>query len=285
MSSSGSLHFLVIQVIGRVISLWLRDFGARCLLDACRSHLQVVHFIMPARAPLDQLSNREPVYHEVIIRGASCYFCHIPLAGGNRPKFCSPSSLSQGLSAKRREPRTRGDSDSHKLLQHASSGHHHIQLSGGGGSSVKARSQYWFLPLAKCVHNQPSSPALLPPRCLLVPLFSSLWGCGCSPPPLLPPFSGFYHQPQLHCSNEDHNVSTCDEYNVSSYRGLKACVSRVLGAIRAFVLQLLHIYVCPVHWRHPFFSFGRLDHWIRVSSHSPSMFIVHRFLSSPPVSK
>lgn len=145
--------------------------------------------------------------------------------------------------------------------------------SGRGGSSVKARSQSWFPLLAKCVHNQPSSPALLPPRCLLVPLFSSLWGCGC---PRLPPFSGFYHQLQLHCSNEDHNVSTCDDYNVSLYPALKACFSRVLGAIRAFVLQLLHLYVlCPVPWRHPFFSFGSPDHWIRVSSHSP--FIMEAF--------
>lgn len=83
---------------------------------------------MPARAPLVQLSKREPVYHKVIMGGASCYFCHIPLAGGNKPKFCSLSSLFQGVSTKRREPRTRGNSDIHKLLQHTSSGHHHIQL-------------------------------------------------------------------------------------------------------------------------------------------------------------
>lgn len=214
--------FYVIQVIGRVISLWLRDFGARCLLDACRSHLQVVHFIMPARAPLVQLSKREPVYHKVIMGGASCYFCHIPLAGGNKPKFFSLSSLFQGVSTKRREPRTHGNSDIHKLLQHTSSGHHHIQLR--------------CLPstdLAEEVHQSRAgaSPGFLlwPNACtinhqaLLLYLLDASWShsflhCGAAAAPAcLPPFSGFYHQPQLHCSNEDHSVSTCDDYNVSLY--------------------------------------------------------------------
>lgn len=224
--------------------------------------------------------------------GASCSFCHIPLAGGNKPKFCSRSSLFQGVSTKRQEPRTRGNSDIHKLLQHTSSGHHHMQLR--------------CLPSTDLTEEVHQSRPGASPGCLLWPnactinhqallfcLLDASWthsflhcgGCDCS---CLPPFSGFYHQTQLHCSNEDHSASTCDDYNVSLYRALKACVSRVLGAIRAYVLQLLHLYVlCPVPWRHPFFPFGRPDHWIRVHSHSPSIkgafSPAHQFPNNHPV--
>lgn len=149
MSSAGSLHFLGHS--GYWQSYFLMASALRS--QVCAGCLQkpalrlVVHFIRPARAPLVQLSKRQPVYHGVIMGGAPCYLCHIPLAGRNKPKFYSLSSLFQGVSTKRQEPRTHG-SDIRKLLQHTSSVHHHIPAtvpafhrSGRGGSSVKGRSQ------------------------------------------------------------------------------------------------------------------------------------------------